>query len=32
MAAFVFASIAVWYIFVEKFNKWQERKNKQKHA
>jgi len=26
MAAFVFASITVWYIFGEKFHKWQERK------
>src|ERR671921_655659 len=26
MAAFVFASITIWYIFGEKFHKWQERK------
>ncbi|HYX56080.1 MAG TPA: hypothetical protein VE818_07960 [Nitrososphaeraceae archaeon] len=26
MAAFVFASITVWYMFGEKFHKWQERK------
>ena len=26
MAAFVFASITVWYLFGEKFHKWQERK------
>ena len=28
MAAFVFASIIICYIFGEKFHKWQERKNK----
>ena len=28
MAAFVFASITIWYIFGEKFHKWQERKSK----
>ena len=28
MAAFVFASITVWYTFGEKFHKWQERKCK----
>ena len=27
-AAFVFASIIVWYMFGEKFHKWQERKSK----
>ena len=32
MAAFVFASITVWYIFGEKFHKWQERKNEQRHV
>ena len=32
MAAFVFASITVWYMFGEKFHKWQERKNEQKHV
>jgi hypothetical protein len=26
MAAFVFASITVWYMFGEKFHKWQEKK------
>ena len=28
MAAFVFASITVWYMFEEKFHKWQERMSK----
>ena len=32
MAAFVFASITIWYIFGEKFHKWQERKKEQKHV
>ena len=32
MAAFVFASITVWYIFGEKFHRWQERKKEQKHV
>ena len=32
MAAFVFASITVWYMFGEKFHKWQERKKDQKHV
>jgi len=32
MAAFVFASITVWYMFGEKFHKWQERKKEQKHV
>ncbi len=27
MAAFVFASITIWYIFVEKFHRWQERRS-----
>ena len=31
-AAFVFASITVRYMFGEKFHKWQERKNEQKHV
>ena len=26
MAAFVFASITVWYMFVEKYHRWQERR------
>jgi hypothetical protein len=26
--AFVFASIAVWYMFAEKFHRWREGKNK----
>ena len=29
-AAFVFASITVWYMFGEKFHKWQEREKEQK--
>ena len=32
MAAFVFASITVWYMFGEKFHRWQERKKEQKHV
>jgi hypothetical protein len=32
MAAFVFASITVWYMFGEKFHKWQGRKKEQKHV
>jgi Flp pilus assembly protein TadB len=32
MAAFVFASITIWYIFGEKFHNWQERKKEQKHV
>ena len=32
MAAFVFASITIWYVFGEKFHKWQERKKEQKHV
>jgi hypothetical protein len=32
MAAFVFASITGWYMFGEKFHKWQERKKAQKHV
>ena len=32
MAAFVFASITIWYMFGEKFHKWQERKKEQKHV
>ena len=32
MAAFVFASIIICYIFGEKFHKWQERKKEQKHV
>ena len=31
-AAFVFASITVWYMFGEKFHKWQERDKEQKHV
>jgi preprotein translocase subunit Sec61beta len=31
MAAFVFASITVWYMFAHKFHKWQEREKEQKH-
>jgi hypothetical protein len=31
-AAFVFASITGWYIFGEKFHKWQEREKEQKHV
>jgi undecaprenyl pyrophosphate phosphatase UppP len=31
-AAFVFASITIWYMFGEKFHKWQERKKEQKHV
>jgi amino acid transporter len=31
-AAFVFASITAWYMFVEKFHKWQEREKEQKHV
>src|SRR5215208_6550647 len=30
MAAFVFASITVWYMFGEKFHKWQERRRKER--
>jgi hypothetical protein len=30
MTAFVFASITVWYMFGEKFHKWQEKKTKEK--
>jgi hypothetical protein len=32
MASFVFASITIWYMFGEKFHKWQERKKMQKHV
>ena len=32
VAAFVFASIAVWYMFVEKFHKRQETKKEQNHV
>ena len=32
MASFVFASITVWYMFGEKFHKWQGRKKEQKHV
>jgi hypothetical protein len=28
----VFPSITIWYIFGEKFHKWQERKKEQKHV
>jgi hypothetical protein len=28
VAAFVFASITVWYLFVEKFHRWKERRRK----
>jgi hypothetical protein len=28
----VFPSITIWYIFREKFHKWQERKKEQKHV
>ena len=31
-AAFVFASITAWYMFGEKFHKWQEREKEQKHV
>jgi undecaprenyl pyrophosphate phosphatase UppP len=31
-AAFVFASITIWYMFGEKFHKWQEREKEQKHV
>ena len=31
-AAFVFASITIWYMFGEKFHRWQERKKQQKHV
>ena len=31
VAAFVFASIAVWYMFVEKFHRWKERRRKDRH-
>jgi predicted permease len=31
-AAFVFASITGWYMFGEKFHKWQERDKEQKHV
>jgi hypothetical protein len=30
IAAFVFASITVWYMFGEKFHRWQEEKEKKK--
>ena len=30
MAAFVFASITIWYMFGEKFHKWQERRRKER--
>jgi hypothetical protein len=30
MAAFVFASITIWYMFGEKFHKWQEKREKKK--
>jgi hypothetical protein len=29
MEAFVFESITVWYMFGEKFHKWQERRRKE---
>ncbi|MDQ3869011.1 MAG: hypothetical protein M3250_05575 [Thermoproteota archaeon] len=32
MAAFVFASITIWYMFGGKFHKWQERKKEKKHV
>ena len=32
MASFVFASITIWYMFGEKFHKWQERDKEQKHV
>ena len=32
MASFVFASITIWYMFGEKFHKWQEREKEQKHV
>ena len=32
MAAFVFASITIWYIFGEKFHKWQEIEKEQNHV
>ena len=28
--AFVFASVTVWYMFGEKFHKWQEKREKEK--
>jgi hypothetical protein len=31
MASFVFASITIWYMFGEKFHRWQDRKKEQKH-
>jgi uncharacterized membrane protein YbaN (DUF454 family) len=31
-AAFVLASITVWYMFGEKFHEWQEREKEQKHV
>jgi len=31
MTSFVFASITIWYMFGEKFHKWQERDKEQKH-
>jgi hypothetical protein len=31
-AAFVFASITGWYMFGEKFHKWQEREKELKHV
>jgi undecaprenyl pyrophosphate phosphatase UppP len=31
VAAFVFASITVWYLFVEKFHRWKERRRKDRH-
>jgi hypothetical protein len=30
MAAFVFASITIWYMFGEIFHKWQEKREKKK--
>jgi hypothetical protein len=30
MAAFVFASITGWYMFAEKFHRWQEERGKRK--
>jgi hypothetical protein len=30
MAAFVFASITIWYMFGEKFHKWQEKRENER--
>jgi membrane protein YdbS with pleckstrin-like domain len=32
MAAFVFASITIWYIFVEKLHRWKEKREDIKHS